>query len=38
MELHRETGEALAHIVDDQERENAKLKKRVAELEAALSP
>ena len=38
MELHWEIGEALAHTVDDQERENAKLKKRIVELEASLSP
>lgn len=38
MELHQETGEALAHIVDDHERENVRMKKRVSELEVALSP
>lgn len=38
MELHWETNEALAHYVDDQERENARLKRRVIELEAPIIP
>ena len=38
MELHHATSEALAHTMDDLERENARLKKRVAELEVDLSP
>lgn len=38
MELHRETGEAFAHTVDDQKRENAMLKQRIVELEVALIP
>lgn len=32
LELHRDIGEVLAHVVDDQERENVKLKKKVDEL------
>lgn len=38
MELHRETDEALAHTVDDQEMENSRLKQRIVELEASLNP
>lgn len=38
MDLHGETGESMPHNVDDQERENARLKQRLVELEAALSP
>ena len=38
MELHREIDEALAHTMDDQKRENAKLKQRIDELEAPLNP
>ena len=37
MELHQETDEDLAHTVNDEERENAKLKQRISELEVALS-
>lgn len=37
MELHQEIGEALAHIVDDQEKKNIMLKRRVVELEVTLS-
>lgn len=29
MELHRETGESLAYTVDDQEKENVRMKQRV---------
>lgn len=40
MVLHivKATSEAFAHIVDHQERENAKLKQRIYELEATLNP
>jgi hypothetical protein len=38
MELHRTTGEALAHTVDDQGKDNPRLKKRIAKLEVSLSP
>jgi hypothetical protein len=31
-------GDALAHSITEQELENAKLKKRISELEVALSP
>lgn len=37
MELHMEIGEALAYTMDDQEKENARLKQRIYELEATLS-
>ena len=32
MELHRETSEALEQTMDDQERENIRIKTRVEEL------
>lgn len=38
MELHWATNQALVHTVDDQEKDNIKQKRRVIELEAALSP
>ena len=38
MELHRAASEALAHTVDDQEKENVKLEQRIVELEATPSP
>ena len=38
MELHQVMGESLAHTMDVQERENAKRKKRVEELEVFISP
>lgn len=36
MHLHQETDEVLAHTLDDRERENAKLKKRIDKIEVAL--
>ena len=38
MELHRETSEALGYTIDDQEKENAKMKQSIYKLEASLSP
>lgn len=38
MELHKENGEALSHIVDDQEKENDRINYRIAELNDVLSP
>lgn len=38
MEIHWETNEALAHTMDDQERENIGLKKRIVKLGVALIP
>lgn len=38
LELHKATGEALAHTVDNQGRENVNLRKRVVELKASFSP
>ena len=38
MELNYETNESLAHTVDDQGRENYKMKQRIFELGASLSP
>jgi len=35
--FHQATGEALAHSITKRELENAKLKKRIRELEVALS-
>lgn len=37
LEFHRLTREALEHIVDYQEKENVKIKKRVDELEVTLN-
>ena len=37
MDLHLEFFEALEHIVDNQERESVKLKKRIGELDSTLS-
>jgi hypothetical protein len=36
--LHLTTGDALAHSISEQELENIKLKRRISELEDALSP
>lgn len=38
MEIHRAIGGALAHIVDDREKENARLKQTIVELETSLNP
>ena len=38
MALHWETDEASAHTVDDHQRENARLKHIIVDLEVALSP
>lgn len=38
MELHQETDEALAHTMVDQERENVRLKERIAKLDDDLRP
>ena len=38
MEIHRETNESLEHTVDDQEKENVRLKQRIDKIEVALSP
>lgn len=38
MEIHQETGEALDHNVDDQERNKLRLKERIAMLEDSLNP
>ena len=35
MELHWEISKALAHTMDDQEKENIRINRRVTELEAA---
>ena len=32
VEIHKEIGEALSHIVDDQEKENDRIKYRIPEL------
>lgn len=34
----RETSEALSHAMDDQEKENVKIKQRIAKLETILIP
>ena len=36
MEIHLEIDEALEHIVDNQERDNSRLKQRIFELEGTL--
>ena len=38
MKLHKENSESLAHTLDDQEKENAKLKQRMVEPEASVIP
>ena len=38
MELHHETREDLAHIMDDKDKENTRLKKRIVELQVSLNP
>ena len=38
LKLNRDTRENIAHTIDDQGRENVKLRKRVADLKASLNP
>jgi hypothetical protein len=38
MKLHLSMGDALSHSISEQELQNIKLKKRISELEEALSP
>ena len=38
MELHRDTGEAFVHTLDDQEKQNTCLKQIIVELEVDISP
>lgn len=38
MELHRATGDSLAHTMNNQGKEKSHLKQRIVELEVDLSP
>jgi hypothetical protein len=38
MHFHRAIGEALSHTMDDQGKYNARIKKRIVELEVSLNP